>query len=467
MEFAYRKSIARMLFGIGAFTLCFAPFYLTEFFYPNPVGINGLSFLCFALFCVLEGIVFIRLALQIKTKTPVELCKSLSRFEFIATPFLALGVVSISSVFPLQARDWLYYTNIGLTSFQIVIRIVLFVYLYRVIKKGDTGLLPIRNHVHIGTSMLFIALNYYVFAIVKSYYVDVHLLFDHDIAGLSEYFLMMSVFEVAVGVIVLVQALFLAFETHLSGKTGTPVDLKLNFAHSRDIIVKNHVPSYISLFTVFVMFILAVGSSFAAPEAYLFLAILYGFVLLIRIPSFLIKWRVGRRYEPKTGFFYENRFVIVASFLLAAYGLACAFFGRAAFERMGGVERTAFMTFGIFVPWSVFKMVFAIRSLILSRRKGAPIDLLNAFIDMLLSLFTLAQTLALISAKTQAMVLHVISIVLASIIGIYCILSSIGMIAVGVAGVRGKRTKALARYLFFHEEDPESGEERHEGTPEE
>ena len=443
-----------MLIGVGVFTMMFAPFYLAELFYPTFLGTNGLSFVAFAICCICEGIAYIVMGVKLKHTDPRDMCIGIARYAFIMNPFVTLGVLSVSAIFPKAEMGWLYYLNIGLTAFQILIRILLIVYLNFLLKCRESGLLGIRNHTYIGMSILFVVLNYYVFAIIKSHTVDVHLLFEGDIAGLSEYFILISIAEVFIGIIILIQSLYLSLATYYSGKTDMVIDLRLNFAYTKKFIERHQIPMAISIFTSFILFMLALVSAFEYPSAYLALALLYFLVLAIRIPALFFHVRANRKhFAPSVLFFKEHRFVIIAAVLLIGYAVIASIFGSYALEKINQAEGTIFMTFGIFVPWSIIKMVLGIRSFVVGYKSGAPINMMNGLIDLLVALFTISHVLTVIAIRTEFDFVKILAIVLSAIIGLYCLFSAVTMVVVGILGAKGKRAKAFQRFLAFLGQD--------------
>lgn len=440
-----------MLFGNGIFMILLSATFITEFFYPRIVGLNGVSFWAFALFHVLEGFVFIKIAFALKKKQPCEMCKNLSRYEFIMTPITALSILSVSAIFPLAERDWLYFLNIGVTGAHILIRFSLILYLNILIRKGEDGFVSIRNHVYIGMSILFVVLNYYVFGIIKSYGVDMHLIFNGDVAGLTEYFLIMSLLEITIGVLVVLQSYFLCIASHFSAKEDVAIDLRTNASISKKLIEKYDIFSYISIFANGVLLVLSIMSAFISPEAYLPLAILYAVVLAVRIPSLISKRRIRSKYkaEPSVIFKKEHSVLLYASIFLVAYSVVAFIFGRVALEYVNELHQTLFMTFGIFVPWSIIKLVLGIRGYFQSLKKGDPLALLNSYIDLILSLFTLAHTFGIIAARTDQQFFHYSAIISAVILGAFCFYIAVRLLVIGIRGKLDKRGKAFENFSSF------------------
>ena len=450
MPYVYRPSLRRMFLFLGALSFVFAPFYIVEFFYPTMLGLNGLAFLAFALCCIVEGSLMIYAALKLETTTPQRLCKYVSRAEFIALPILTLFVLSVSAIFPNAERDWLYFLNIGLTSFHILLRLLILFYLNYLMRRGETGLLPIRNHVYIGMSLLFVVLNYYVFAIVKTIGVDMRLLFEDGFAGLSEYFLIMSALEITVGIMVLLQAMFLSAATHFSGKEGNPIDFHTNRDHFKDLIDHYQIPNIISIFATFVLFIISLMSTFTAPAAYGILTLLYFLVLVIRMITFVVKQKLGfSHYGPKEIFTKEHVVYFVAGAIVLAYAVLSIFFMRRAIETIAEAERTMFMTFGIMIPWSVIKMFLGVRHWWISHKHGDPLETLNSYIDLLLSAFTIATALSMVANRAHLPAYRIIAIVLAILVGGYCFYLALKMLIVAFFALKGKRSKTMERFLAF------------------
>ena len=461
MRYQYRPPLFRMLVGNGIFMILLSGAFIAEYFYPRMMGLNGVSFLAFALFHIVEGFVFIKMGFALKTKRPCEMGKNLSRYEFAMTPITALSILSVSAIFPLAERDWLYFLNIGITGAHILIRFSLILYINILIRKGEDGFVPIRNHVYIGMSILFVVLNYYVFGIIKSFGVDMHLIFEGDIAGLTEYFLIMSLLEITVGVLVMLQSYFLCIASHFSAKEDTPIDLRTNATISKQLIEKYDIFSYISIFANGVLLLLSIMSAFVSPEAYLPLVILYGVVLAVRIPSLISKKRIRSKYkdEPIVIFKKEHSVLLYASIFLVAYSVIAFLFGRVALEKVDEIHQTMFMTFGIFVPWSIIKMVLGIRSYFHSQKLGDPLALLNSYIDLVLSLFTLAHTFGIVAARTDKEFFHYSAIVSAIILGLFCLYIAIRLLVIGIRGKLNLRGKAFEHFSLFLRQGNNGNEE--------
>ena len=453
LKFTYSKSL-RIGLRIGAaLFLLAAPFYFAELFYPSLTGPSGISFLVFGYFALSEGIILARARRLLSSLKPKKLCLYLARYEFAMNPLLTIAVLSLSAIFPLVEHDWLYYVNIGITFGLIVYRSWLTIYLSKKMKEGDDGFLPLRNHSYIGLSFLWIILNYYIFASVKTIGVDMALLSQGKIAGLSEWYVVTTVLEALIGLVVLLQSLFMSLSSHFSGITDEPIDLRINFEKSKELIETYHIPFYISIFATFILFVISLVSTIQNPAPYVALTVLYFIVLAVRIPTFYAMQRIDKKEkDPSKSFVKKHGPLVYAAAFILAYAAVCIVFGSLNFQKAGEVERTTFMAFGVFVPWAIVKMILGTRSFIKARKSADPVEFMNAVIDILLAMFTLGQTIAIFATQAHLDAIRIIAMIFSILIGTYCVIIAIQMFVVGIRGSRGKRVKALALFLRCKEQ---------------
>ena len=430
--------------------LASVPFYFLEWIYPGFLGLNGLSFFLFALANLGEAICLILALVKIDKIPPSKMATYFARYEFAVNPIVAFSVLSLSAIFPQAPRNWLYFFNMGMTVVLILARGWAVVWLHLAMKKGDTGYLPFRNHSYILMSLSFIILNYYVISIWKTSDMDVSIIYEGggSFAGFSDFFLMMTVLEIGVGIIVLLQSLFIAISNHYAGKEDKVIDLRLNAHQSKEMLERYDVPFWIGIFSLFLMFVLAAASLFAAPEAYAPIAFLYFVVLLTRLLIYFGVTAVKKRgkTDKRRIFKREHVIILLAALFFAAYAVLCIVFGRRAFERMGEVAYTVFIVFGIFVPWSVIKLGLGAYHYLKARKKGDPAALTNAFVDILLSIYTIAHTFAIVAVKAHMEGFKITAIVLAVILSVYCLYIAVRMGVIGILGLAGKREKAWLRF---------------------
>lgn len=455
MMCTYESKFRYLIFFTGLLFFVAAPFYLTEFFYPSFQGTNGVSFLVFAAFCITEGILSVGVFIRWKKLTPVKACTFFSRYEFAVNPFLTFSVLSLASIFPQAARDWLYFTNIGITVALFATRLFMVIFLTHYMQKGETGYLPFRNHYYIDLSFTAIIFNYYVLSIVKSIGVDTSLISKGEIVGYSEFFLIITVLEIAIGMLVLLQSMFMSLATYFSAKENTPFDFRTNLSASKRLFEKYEIPFWIGIFATFILLVISIMSMIAEPNVYAPLAFLYLFVLIIRLPAFFRKRAICKKYGSSLDVVFKKEHVILmfAAVFFLIYAVITIVFGQYVLEKVGQLERTAFLTFGIFVPWSLVKLFLGTKSYIYAKKKGDPIILMNSYIDVLLAIYTIAKVVAIVATQAKLDAVRIIAIVLAALIAVYCIYISIKMLVIGILGRRGKRTNAFALYEKANKEE--------------
>ena len=444
----YEGKFRYLIFFTGLLFFVATPFYFAELFYPFLQGTNGASFLVFSIFCITEGILSVGFFIRWKKLTPIKACTFLSRYEFAMAPLLTFSVLSLASIFPQAERDWLYFTNIGITAALFATRLFVVIFLTHYMQKGETGYLPFRNHYYIDLSFTLIILNYYVLSIVKSIGVDTSLISKGEIAGLSEFFLVITVLEIAIGMLVLLQSMFMSLATFFSAKENTPFDFRTNLAVSKRLFDKYEIPFWIGIFATFILLIISIMSMISEPTVYAPLVFLYLFVLIIRLPAFFRKRAICKKYGSALDVVFQKEHVILmfAAVFFLIYAAITIVFGRYVLSQVGQLERTAFLTFGIFVPWALVKLFLGTKSYIYAKKKGDPIILMNSYIDVLLAIYTIAKVVAIVAMQAKLDVVRIIAIVLAALIAVYCIYIAIKMLIIGILGRKGKRTNAFALY---------------------
>ena len=208
-------------------------------------------------------------------------------------------------------------------------------------------------------------------------------------------------------------------------------------------------------YTLSLLFTVSLISMLGSPAAYAPIATLYFVVLVIRLTTHFMVGRIKKKTgnEPKATFREEHGALLFGAILFAIYAVLCAFYGRVAFERMANVDYTLFLTFGLFVPWAAVKLVLGSISFIRAKKRGDPSLMLFAYLDILLSIYTLAQTFAIVAVKAHMEGFRVAAIVLAVMLSVYCLICSIRMIVIGIRGLMGKRLKAFSLYDSYHRDD--------------
>ena len=446
MKIAYNERIHRTLISVA---ICFflASFsFLLQFFFPKYVGFDsmaGVPYLVFSFFSLCEGTMNIRFAHKLKKGNidVVSFCKRLARYELAISPLFTITVLFLSIVFPKGIDTWLSFVNLGFTFSLIVFKFLIAKRLNKLMHEGLTGYVAFRNHAWISGSFLVVIFNFYLFSNFKVLGSDINLITKNGFGGLSDTYLIISVAQILFGVLILIQSLAMSIFTYYSGVENDVFDFKINLEKSIVLFFKYDIPFWISIFSTGVMLVIALISSFRLFEAYFALVLLYVIILAIKIPSFFKKRKIENRYHnnPYLTFVKKHELLIYCSILLILYGIACAIFGGKMFDGTLSPEATQFTAFGVFVPWAVFKVFFGGKSYALARKRGEPTNLVYAYIDILVAIFTLAKTLLIISSTIHNESLRMASWIIGISASIYCLYVSIMVFVLGIRGLSGKR----------------------------
>lgn len=459
MVFPFRKEIQRILFWVGLLFLIATGFYVAEIFYPG-FDRNSVPYIGFALFAFVEGVFLIALAPRLAKTNPRWFCDRIAKYEIAANPFFSVFAIYLSLTLPLGEHNWLYFVNLGLTVLLFASRMFIVIRLNKLLKNGENGYIGLRNHSWIAASFLAVTFNYYVLSAIKMHGIDITEIATKGAAAvLTDLYAWLTVIETIVVIIVLMQSMLMTISTYYSAKEDTAFDFKTNLGMTAHLFVKYEVSFWLGIFATSILLVLSIISTTRLFNAYISLVFLYASILIIRIPTFFQKKHLDKVYGEKTypSFLKKHGILIYASVLLIAYSVVCFIFANETFshtaEEVAG--RTEFITLGIFVPWALVKAFLGVKSYQIARKSQDPTRLLNAYLDILVAIYTIAKVFFIVAGYTHIEWVKVAGTVVGAIITVYCVVVSIRLLIVGILGLTGKRKTFFDKiYPLFDPLDP-------------
>ncbi len=458
MKFAYREDVRIVLFVLSAIFFLACPMYLTEFFFPTILGLDGLPYLVFAFFCFTEGNILLYTGLKYGKLEPKKICKSIASYEIAINPVFALVTIFLSVILPRGEYSWFYYFNSILTVTLFVLRLFFSIFLSKLMEKGDDGYVGIRNHSWIAASFLAVVGNYYVLSAIKASGIPLSEIIDKGLGAITDLFAFITVFEVLVGAFILMQSLLMTVATFYSAKEDTAIDLKTNLHVTKSLLEKYDVSFWIGIAMTALLWILSIVSTIRLFDAYFSLTFLYTVILLIRLPAWARNKRIAKKYgyDEYKSWVKRHGILIYSAFLLIAYAVIIIVFGGQTYGKAKTqIEfRTELMTLGIFFPWALVKNFLGARAYRSALKSGEPSDLLMAYLDILVAIYTISKCVFILASYTQLEWIRVSSTVLGYILSIYCVYASVRILVLGILGLNGKRKNvfekvAQARPLAF------------------
>ena len=242
--------------------------------------------------------------------------------------------------------------------------------------------------------------------------------------------------------------------TYYSGVENTPFDFRTNLEKSKEIFKKYDVGFWISIFATFIIMIIAIVSAIKIFRAYISIAALNFVILLIRLPSYYYEKHVNKQTEKEK---YEKLKklhipLLYCSAVLLLYSVVCIWVGSDFFSHISVSGRVAYISMGIFIPWSIVKTIMGTISYYKARKTGNPLRIMNATLDVLVAIYTIAKAIFIFAGATEIQEVHIIGIAAGTIISVYCIVVAITHLIIGIRGLRDRRID----YFKRHHEDGEA-----------
>lgn len=389
------------------------------------------------------------LAMRVHKFNPKKLCKGLGIYELTMNPLLTIAILFVSVISSKASISWSYFLSIGFTLAIILFRFAIIGLTNKLMKEGSDGFIGLRNHAWIGASFGIVMGNYFIVSAIKVNGMDISRIAKDGLAVLTDLYAVLTVIEVGVGLLLLFQALFMAISNYYSGVENEAFSFRTNLEKSKELFIKYDVAFWLGIFSSGIIFLLAVISAVRLFEAYFSIAVLNFVVIIVKIPAFIRKKIIDRKYgeNPYKVFAKRHILLIYSGVMLVAYGVVSAFFGIKTFDNIVMTDSVALISLGIFVPWSLVKIYLASKTYGFSRKSGDPVYLLYSCIDILVAIYTITKTSFIVAGVTEFEWLKIFAIVLGVLMSVYCFVISVQMIITGILGVSHKRVKYYEKHF--------------------
>ena len=449
MKLTPEKRVSRLLAFVAIVFFAVVPIYAFELLSgskPFDFQITGIANLSTPLFCLSEGVVLLVFSHLSKKLAPNVLAKRLGLYEIITMPILAILVLVLCLFYPPAASSWLYFLNLGVTIFLFGVRLFLVFFFNALVRKGQDGYIAFKNHSLIAVLFFFMVILYYCVPYLKTIGFDGGSLIDiiredGDIASLPIPYLLTSLAEIIIAIAVLAAMIYLSLATWISGREDKAFDLKGNFSVTMEMLQRYDLLFWVGIFSTFMM-MLSLASAIALMGSYFTLFFLYVTILALKVPNYFWRRKIVKKYgSDYYGCFQaEHKMLLYSAILLFVYiGVSYTFGGVSAVKQ--NENKSALMTFAIFIPMALIKMALGIKKYLKARKNGEPYDLLNAYLDILFAIFTFSNTAMIAGNATGLDVFKIIGVSVAGAMALYTIYLAVKLLVISVWGIRGKRQK--------------------------
>ncbi len=477
MTFHYDKTIRGWLLGLMIGSYLLTAVHIVDSFYP----INSLSGIVKSvpfLFFGLTSFYYTRQFVKFKSFDPVKECRILGIVSLVSMPFILAGLPMLALILPSSAADfqpvfWTFPINAGLLLAFFGCQIAFCILNSRKIRKGNEGLFASFSMGNIAVLITGIIVIYYVSGIVKSVLAIGVTLQDEPVAiAFIRSFLLFSFGTIIAMAVVYLFLFFFSVLSFLASRERKMLTFREAIKSGSDISKKYQLSFWMGIAISAVFLLVALFSLFQLGTSYLSLATLYAMLLIVRVVLFYWDKHILKKHQDEYARFKacHNMFFFAAGMMFVYLAISIIF--GAANHFAPGSDSSAFLAFGIFVPWALFKIFVGVKKYRAARKDGSPQNYIDAYLDILMAIFTLANTVFLIASYINGgkpiaqmelgpAILVLVGIGLVLINYVYCAYVIIKVIVVGVLGVRGKRR------AYFEKHHPELAAEEASPLPQE
>ena len=477
MDFHYDKTIRGWLLGLMIGSYLLTAVHIVDAFYP----VNSLNGLFKAVPFVFFGLVsfyYTRQFVKFKSFDPVKECRLLGIVSLVSMPFVLAGIPLLSigapaSVANLQPIFWTFPINAGLLLAFFGCQIAFCILNSRKIKKGNEGLFASFSMGNIAVLITGIIVIYYVSGIVKSVLaMGVNLQDEPAAIAFIRNFLLSSFGTIIAMAIVYLFLFFFSVLSFLASREEKMLTFREAMKSGSKISKKYQLSFWMGIAISAVFLLVALFSLFQLGTSYLSLVALYAMLLIVRIVLFYWDKDILKKHQDEYARFKACHYMFFFAAGMMFIYLALSIIFGAANQIAPTSDSSAFLAFGIFVPWALFKIFVGVKKYRAARKDGSPQNYIDAYLDILMAIFTLANTVFLIARfinggkpiekmELGSAVLFLIGIGLVFANYVYSAYVIIKVIVVGVLGVRGKRR------AYFDRHHPELSAEEASPLPQE
>lgn len=460
MVYKKKASLVLLLLTISFFAYTF--FFVSDLFYYLATLFSLAYFinLLTALLCFAISISFLLIYINYKKHNlnPQKDGKKLGILGFVFFPILLTWGFSSSLAFPMSLFEWPYF---GCLISSIIILILLIVFIAITNKdylNGYKGLLIYHNYFR---AIIFILVQHFIYYLVSiGKGVALFLLAEATEQGspssgqYASILLGLILGSIIFSALIFLVVFYFSFAIFVSAKENYPLSLKQGLPTTKRMLKKYEVGFWFGVVINFILATTAAVSAIRINEAYIGLAILYGLVTIIKIPSCLWRWHIEKKYYKNDYLIFRKKHLIsiYMGMVLLVLGVLALIFGTGSSTKFESSYGSSIIYF-VYAPFAFIKLVIGLTKLIRATNKGDPFLSARSFVDILMSLFIFGNTAYMISGLLSNTnggdTWYVVATSLGYILNVYVLLISVFTIIIGILGATGKLKK---QYDYFEEE---------------
>ena len=406
-----------------------------------------------------------------KQSDPAKVAKHIGRFLTFFTPVLVLVMVVMSVAFPNTAIGNLkthepqpyFYVNLSLTGLAFVLSLFVFTRFQKAFKTGDSGLIGYRNYLFVGMVFMSLVFLYYLCGVLKLINFDIiaflsalvgpkgdgtDVNYDALAVTIPVHYFILSGFQMVLAIASFFLVLYSGLTSWISGIEKQAMDFRSNADFAKRLAKKYDIPFWFGILVSFLLMILALVPVFTTGStASLTLAFLHFSVIAIRIPTYFWKRNIDKKNAGDYNRLWieEHRMLIYGGIAIILFVVISFAFGSASGTKEGA-NMGVFVTYAIFVPWALVKAYLGTRKYLTASKTGSPYQMLHGYLDIMLALFTFANTLYMIGNSTDFPFAMSAGKIFSIVLIVYGIYVAIRIFVIGLLGVMGKRKTAFRHH---------------------
>ena len=393
-------------------------------------------------------------------------CKQLGIIGMASTPILAIVLLMTCFIVPQTLKNaiWFFVIEMVMVVLQLVFSIAFLIWMLKRIQNEKFNYLPVLSNVLLSIFMQVAILFAYVFAIIRQVYTlsidttDV----DEAIKQLTIPYAITMLTQFLICLVVIVLVFFVSYMTFIAGKENKVLGVKGSFKITVRLCKQYEVPFWSGNIFYIGMFIFAAVSTLFLGGSYVPLMILYATLILIRIPMFFWRRKIMKsNIEEHEKFRRLHNILVYAGILLIISTILAFLFGEASLSKVS-TNADAFLTYGIFVPWGIYRFVLGIYGMTKIKKNGDPYLMLKAFLDLAVAITTFNSALFYVASVLRgnapitrdldivSLIFLLIAVFFVVLEIIYSLFISITLIVLGVRGIQNKREIVYEVYQVTH-----------------
>lgn len=406
------------------------------------------------------------LFIKMPTMDPAKYSKVLGIIELATTPFflfaMFLSCFLNAKSFTEPQTVWFFIVQCVAIAGQFVLLILFLLALRKSINAGNHGLFPVFNRTLISTVALLSVAAVYVFDIIMGGLVQgVDPADEEALINMLVPFLVILFVHLIVCAIISIVVFVLAFITFIAGVEKRLLGFKGTLKITLRFIDKYEVLFWTGNVITLLLMAIALISAIQVGQSYFALVLLYGTLLLVRIPSFFWKKHIEKQGgDDYLQFRKKHGFLIYSGVWLMLYAVAAWFVGVAGLAYVQ-TSQTAFMIFVIFIPWALFKSVMGVRGLVIAKKTGEPYAFLKALTDLQVAIATVNIAIFYVAnyyrggrpidstVEAVVIIVFLIGLIFALIELGYAVYIGVRLFVMGIVGAAGGRKNYFEKHRQY------------------